>query len=268
MKQSRGFKGVWIPAEIWLAEDLTIMEKLFFVEIDSLDNEQGCFASNGHFSDFFQLSKSRCSQIINALEKKGYITIEYTLKEGSKEIDRRVIRSRVKYTKQVVNIQKGVFNKLNPPIKFTKHPPLENAKGSNTVINNTSNNNTTNNNNKPTDDGQARFNFVTAWEKAGFGQMNGYHRETLIHWQNDFSNQEEIICQAIEAAAKENPRSPLKYVESILRNWERAGIKTASDVRAKQAERERIQKQAETPAVDAAASQYANFLNEQLQGGN
>ena len=73
--QKRDFKGVWIPKEIWLSTDLKVMEKLILVEIDSLDNEDGCFASNEHFSKFFSLSKNRCSEIIKSLEKKGYIKI-------------------------------------------------------------------------------------------------------------------------------------------------------------------------------------------------
>ena len=68
----RDFKGIWIDKSIWLNNDLTVMEKLFLVEIDSLDNERGCFASNAHFSEFFQLSKNRCTEIIKSLEEKGF----------------------------------------------------------------------------------------------------------------------------------------------------------------------------------------------------
>jgi len=35
----RDFKGIWIPKEIWLNENLTLQEKVFLVEIESLDNE-------------------------------------------------------------------------------------------------------------------------------------------------------------------------------------------------------------------------------------
>ena len=52
----RDFKGVWIPREIWLSEELSLMEKILFVEIHSLDNERGCFASNQYFADFFGMS--------------------------------------------------------------------------------------------------------------------------------------------------------------------------------------------------------------------
>ena len=77
---NRDFKGVWIPKEIWLNKELKIMEKLFLIEIDSLDNEKGCFASNKYFSEFFGLSKGRCTQIIKKLESKNLITIKHIIK--------------------------------------------------------------------------------------------------------------------------------------------------------------------------------------------
>ena len=40
-KQTRDFKGIWIPREIWLNENLSLQEKAFIVEIDSLDKENG-----------------------------------------------------------------------------------------------------------------------------------------------------------------------------------------------------------------------------------
>ena len=74
----RNFKGIWIPKEIWLSENLTILEKILLVEIDSLeDEEKGCFASNKYFSNFFKLTNGRISQIINNLNKKKYISIDY-----------------------------------------------------------------------------------------------------------------------------------------------------------------------------------------------
>jgi len=42
----RDFKGIWIPKEIWFLEELSHMERILFAEIDSLDNERGCIASN------------------------------------------------------------------------------------------------------------------------------------------------------------------------------------------------------------------------------
>jgi len=89
MKKERDFKGVWIPKEIWLTKELSITEKVFLVEINSLDNENGCFASNSYFSEFFGLSKQRCSQIILGLKEKKYIKIR--LSKLGKQITKRII---------------------------------------------------------------------------------------------------------------------------------------------------------------------------------
>ena len=127
--QKRDFKGVWIPKEIWLSTDLKVMEKLILVEIDSLDNEDGCFASNEHFSKFFSLSKNRCSEIIKSLEKKGYIKIDYIYQEGSKAISRRVIRC--------VRIIDGGIRNIDNPIRKTEEGYSENREDNNTSFNNT-----------------------------------------------------------------------------------------------------------------------------------
>lgn len=124
---NRDFKGVWIPKEIWTNSELTIMEKLFLVEIDSLDGKKGCFATNAHFADFFQISKGRCTQIIKSLESKKLVKI--TLIREGKQVSKRVIR--------VVNKLNTLFNILNTPIKNIKHPYLENDEGSNTSNSNT-----------------------------------------------------------------------------------------------------------------------------------
>ncbi len=79
MKENRDFKGVWIPKEIWLNTDLSIIEKVLLVEIDSLDNsERGCFASNEYLAKFVQLSESRVAHIISDLKKREYIIVVFT----------------------------------------------------------------------------------------------------------------------------------------------------------------------------------------------
>ena len=74
MKENRDFKGVWIPKEIWLNTDLSIIEKVLLVEIDSLDNsDRGCFASNEYLAKFVQLSEGRVANIISDLKKRKFI---------------------------------------------------------------------------------------------------------------------------------------------------------------------------------------------------
>jgi len=126
---NRDFKGVWIDREIWLDEKLTWMEKLFITEINSLDNEDGCYASNDYFAKFFQLSKGRCSQIINSLIEKKYISAEYIRDKSGKAVEKRVVK-----------ILKGGIKNTKGGSKYSKGGYLENDEDSNTKSNNTVNN--------------------------------------------------------------------------------------------------------------------------------
>ena len=89
---NRNFKGIWIPAHVWLDDNINLTEKCLLAEIDSLSDIDGCFASNQYFADFFGLSKDRISKLISGLRKKGYITVELTYKEGTCEVDKRIIK--------------------------------------------------------------------------------------------------------------------------------------------------------------------------------
>ena len=130
----RDFKGIWIPKEIWLNEDLSIMEKLFLIEIDSLDNEKGCYASNEHFSNFFGLSKNRCTEIIKSLEKKGLISIELQREAGKKNISKRIIRVLGKSNR-------GYSENRTEGVRKTDEGCSENREENNTLSNNTIDNN-------------------------------------------------------------------------------------------------------------------------------
>ncbi len=125
-QKDRDFKGVWIPKEIWLDKNLSWMEKLFITEIDSLDKERGCYASNGYFSEFFDITKSRCSQIISSLKNKGYISVQLLMND--KKVQERVVRI----------LNEGIKN-IKGGIKKTKDGYLENCESNNTLHNNTSN---------------------------------------------------------------------------------------------------------------------------------
>jgi DNA-binding GntR family transcriptional regulator len=89
----RDFKGVWIPKEIWLSPKLSLMEKVLFVEIHSLDNERGCYASNRHFADFFDVSERQIRTYLSQLKAKGFITITVA------NHHERVIRTAGKYAR-------------------------------------------------------------------------------------------------------------------------------------------------------------------------
>lgn len=119
---NRAFNGIWIPAKYWLDEDLTIVEADFIAEIESLDGDNGCYASNNYFADFFGITAGRVSQIINSLKDRGYLTISYNKK--GKQVVSRVIR--------VVNKLNEGSKNIKGPIKKTKEGYLENAEENNT----------------------------------------------------------------------------------------------------------------------------------------
>jgi hypothetical protein len=134
---NRDFKGVWIPKNIWVDAELSWMEKLFIVEIDSLDNENHCFASNSYFAEFFQLSKPRCTQIIKSLEAKGFLSIKLEWK-GKAVTKRTITVNKAKYNGSKNIKQGGKDSKQGG--KDSKQGVVRKLNDSNTESNNTINN--------------------------------------------------------------------------------------------------------------------------------
>lgn len=90
MSDHRAFRGIWIPAELWMTDKLSLQEKVMLVEIDSLqDPERGCFKSNTKLAEFFSLSPSRVSAIISSLADKGYVRVKQ-VRKNKQVIERRI----------------------------------------------------------------------------------------------------------------------------------------------------------------------------------
>ena len=68
----RAFRGVWIPAEVWLDDRLSPLDKMILMEVDSLDaDERGCFASNTYLAKFCHCSERKVSEAISKLSGLG-----------------------------------------------------------------------------------------------------------------------------------------------------------------------------------------------------
>ena len=108
MEDTRDFKGVWIPKEIWLDKNLNALDKCIFVEVDSLDNEeQGCFASNEYLAEFCQCSETKVSNAISKLIKLGYLFVK------SFDGRQRILQSRLtKNVRQTYKICKADLQNL------------------------------------------------------------------------------------------------------------------------------------------------------------
>ena len=142
-EQQRQFKGIWIPKEIWLNKELTMQEKMILVEIESYDNgEIGCYASNKHFVSNFGINSSRISQIIQSLQRKNYITINYEY--NGKEIVKRYLHiNRPPYPPKggMLKIDIGMLENEMGVCQFDKGGYVKKLKDNNTYTNNTNNNN-------------------------------------------------------------------------------------------------------------------------------
>lgn len=115
--EGRDFKGIWIPERLYLTRKFTPSEKFLLIEIYSLTKNKSreCFAGNKHFADFVGLKENTIQKMLLKLESTGYIKREYRYKQGTKEIERRVIRLTKKFYDDFVNEREYKTNMENNP---------------------------------------------------------------------------------------------------------------------------------------------------------
>jgi hypothetical protein len=91
-EQERQFRGIWIPSEIWLSENLLVQEKLLLAEIDSFcGNGKACFCSNAHFAKILQVSERYVQMLLSKLESKGLIFKKIVYRDGGKCVEKRFL---------------------------------------------------------------------------------------------------------------------------------------------------------------------------------
>lgn len=228
----RGFKGVWIPAEYWLDANLTMSEINMITEIDSLDNGNGCYASNKHFAEFFGVTKGRASQIIASLKAKGYISISYD--RDGKQITRRVIR--------VVNkLNRGIKN-TKPPIKNTKQGYLENCEERNTELG--IHLDERERIKQPLDTNTELS--LLSWPDS-LGAMTGKIERLLLDVKHQGMS-DKVIQKAIDLTKIAEPNTPYGYLKTILDDWLGQNIYTMHDWQALQ-KKKRDAKNREIPNI-------------------
>lgn len=130
----REFKGIWFPAEVWLDERLTALEKMILMEIDSLDNEDNCYASNEHLAKFCQCSQSKVSSAISKLKKLGYVRVKSF--DGRKRILESCLTVSIRQTNKKEksaqqNLEERVLEENSSKSTkqyMAKHPSIEEVK--------------------------------------------------------------------------------------------------------------------------------------------
>lgn len=105
ISDDRGFKGVWIPERLYLTREFSPNEKFVLIEIYSLtkDKKRRCFASNKHFADFVGLKENSIQKMLLKFERAGYINRIYEYRDGTREIQNRVLVLTDKFYKSFIN---------------------------------------------------------------------------------------------------------------------------------------------------------------------
>ena len=133
-------KGLWIPAEILLNEDLSDKEKIILSMILYLSEEtKSCFASNKYIANIVNVTPERVSKIISSLKDKRYVSVKLKYKTDSKEIEERQITPKLKnINRYSQNVQEGTQTNNYSDSQKQPYPIDENDKD---IINNIKNKN-------------------------------------------------------------------------------------------------------------------------------
>lgn len=74
---SRGFKGIWIPAELWLDRRISALARVLVAEIDSLSTDaRGCWASDAYLAEMMGVSERHILRLLSQAEAAGWIERE------------------------------------------------------------------------------------------------------------------------------------------------------------------------------------------------
>jgi len=74
----REFKGVWIPASVWLDKRLTLVEKALLAEIDSFSGNGKTFhKANTTIEKEYGISRPTITRAIKKLETLGFVSVSF-----------------------------------------------------------------------------------------------------------------------------------------------------------------------------------------------
>lgn len=261
----RGFIGMFIPAEIWLHQDLNITEKCLIAEIVSLNKyADGCFASNAHFSKILNLSKNRVSTILNKLQEKGWIKLTNTW--SGKQIVKREIDITFNYgptgmpepkrnntdstdDEGIPNMEGGIPYTEEGTPNPDRHIPnteegIPDIRKVNNHLNNHLNNQLNNHNNKQdAEEAIYKPEAFRFYEENGFGTLSSVVIDSITEWMKDFeelgatkTESDDLIKKALKIAAFASNRR-WNFVNGVLKNWYKDGLYTSNMVDAAEEER-------------------------------
>lgn len=87
---ARQFKGVWIPATLYLDKTITWTQKIILIEVDSFSkNKLECFVSNEHLANLIGITESGIEKAIRGLVQMNKLERKRKVING---VNRRLMR--------------------------------------------------------------------------------------------------------------------------------------------------------------------------------
>ena len=219
MNEKPGYYSI-LTANVRYDKRLKANEKLLFSEITALSNKYGyCTATNGYFSNLYEVSKTSISTWINNLKRCGYLEIEKIYKENSKEIIQRKMYPQTTPIKENLNrysrkVEGGIKENLNTPIK-------ENFKDNNININNININSSSKGSSS-----DEQINAFTAYQMTG-ASLTGRQQPILVDYVDRLGH--ELVVHAIEYMEDHTKRPNFSYLRTILNDYEDNHVTTVED---------------------------------------
>jgi hypothetical protein len=113
-------KGIWIPIEIWEAQDLSWNEKILLMEIDSFTAEgKDCFISDEYVSTLLGVNMRNANKCMANLIHKGYV--EKTRFDGR----RRFVQSKICRADLSLKTEQTCLQRQHTYIESTYISPTE-----------------------------------------------------------------------------------------------------------------------------------------------
>ena len=216
-----------LTANVRYDKRLKANEKLLFSEITALSNKYGyCTATNGYFSNLYEVSKTSISTWINNLKRCGYLEIEKIYKDNSKEIIQRKMYPQTTPIKENLNrysrkVEGGIKENLNRYSRKVEGGIKENFKDNNININNININSSSKGSSS-----DEQINAFTAYQMTG-AALTGRQQPILVDYVERLGH--ELVVHAIEYMEDHTKRPNFSYLRTILNDYEDNHITTVED---------------------------------------
>ena len=216
---TRGFKGIWIPKEVWLDDRLNALDKIILMEIDSLDSsEEGCYATNEYITIFYQYNTRKVTESISKLIEFEYLYV-YKFDGRKRHLKSRLSNCARQTSK---NCEADWQNLLESNINNNIYN--NNSSNNNNIYNNSNYNKSLNNNknevyNKSLDN-KYNNNIYVYIEENFVRTLNPIEYEVVSRWEDN-----DLTRYAIKEAVLKGIYN-IKYIDTVLSNYKKNSITT------------------------------------------